>query len=108
MIKDKAYAKINLGLKVLKKRPDGFHNIETIITKISLYDEISMKKISGKKIIFHCNIKELENEDNLVYKVAKTMIDTYNINSRRRNQPCKKCTTWRRTGRSAVQMQPLL
>ncbi len=35
-----AYAKINLGLRVLSRRPDGFHNIETVFHRIDLYDEI--------------------------------------------------------------------
>ncbi len=36
----RAYAKINLGLRILEKRPDGYHNIETVFHKIDLFDEI--------------------------------------------------------------------
>jgi 4-diphosphocytidyl-2-C-methyl-D-erythritol kinase len=38
----RAYAKINLGLFVLRKRPDGFHDIETVFHRINLYDEITL------------------------------------------------------------------
>jgi len=38
----KAYAKINLGLRVLRKRRDGFHDIETVFHRIKLYDEIEL------------------------------------------------------------------
>ena len=38
-------AKINLGLQILKKRPDGYHNIQTIFQKISLYDEITLRLV---------------------------------------------------------------
>ena len=37
---EKAYAKVNLGLRVLNKRDDGFHPLKTIFHKIDLYDEI--------------------------------------------------------------------
>ena len=39
-ISDKAYAKINLGLDVLRKREDGYHNIKSVMSPISLYDEL--------------------------------------------------------------------
>lgn len=38
----RAYAKINLGLHVLGKRPDGYHNIETVFRLIDLYDELDI------------------------------------------------------------------
>ncbi|MFA5832389.1 MAG: 4-(cytidine 5'-diphospho)-2-C-methyl-D-erythritol kinase [Bacteroidota bacterium] len=39
----KAYAKINLGLHIVGKRPDGFHNIETLFHRINLFDEINIE-----------------------------------------------------------------
>ncbi|HTP12299.1 MAG TPA: 4-(cytidine 5'-diphospho)-2-C-methyl-D-erythritol kinase [Bacteroidota bacterium] len=39
----RAYAKINIGLRVLDKRPDGFHNIETIFHEIDLFDELTFE-----------------------------------------------------------------
>jgi len=39
----KAYAKINLGLRILRKREDGFHDIETIFYRINLFDELTIE-----------------------------------------------------------------
>ena len=39
----KSYAKINLSLDVLKKRKDGYHNIDTIFQRINLFDELDIK-----------------------------------------------------------------
>ena len=44
MYKIKSFAKINLGLEVLSKRNDNFHSIKTVISKISLFDEIQIEK----------------------------------------------------------------
>ncbi len=40
----KSKAKINIGLNIINKRPDGFHNIETIFYPINLFDEIRFTK----------------------------------------------------------------
>jgi 4-diphosphocytidyl-2-C-methyl-D-erythritol kinase len=39
----KAYAKINLGLRILKKRPDGYHDIETVFHRVNIFDELSFE-----------------------------------------------------------------
>lgn len=57
-ITKKSYAKINLGLQVLNKRPDGFHNINTIFKKINLFDEISFTPNNTDEI----NLKVLNND----------------------------------------------
>ncbi|MBI4547601.1 MAG: 4-(cytidine 5'-diphospho)-2-C-methyl-D-erythritol kinase [Ignavibacteriae bacterium] len=46
MITLKAYAKINLGLRLLRKREDGYHDIETIFHRINLFDEIALEPSS--------------------------------------------------------------
>jgi 4-diphosphocytidyl-2-C-methyl-D-erythritol kinase len=70
----KAPAKINLYLRVLKKRPDGFHNIETIFEKIDLCDEIILQKRKrGIKII--CQDYNLpEDGRNLAFKAAQVLL----------------------------------
>lgn len=66
-------AKINLTLKVLNKRDDGFHNIESIMQTISLYDYLTISAEPAEKteIILSGNSTEIPyNEKNLVYKAA--------------------------------------
>ena len=74
----KARAKINLSLEVLEKRQDGYHNIKSIFQKISLYDEIYIEKIRENKIIIETNIKEIENEENIIYKAYEKLKNKYN------------------------------
>jgi 4-diphosphocytidyl-2-C-methyl-D-erythritol kinase len=67
-----APAKINLSLKILGRRSDGFHEIETLIAPISLSDEIKIDKTSsGKEIEFHCDDPSVPMDDgNLVVRAA--------------------------------------
>jgi 4-diphosphocytidyl-2-C-methyl-D-erythritol kinase len=74
-------AKVNLYLKILGKRKDGYHNLLSVFQAISLYDKIEIKKISEDKIIFSCNIKSIDNKNNLCYKVAQILKNRYNIKS---------------------------
>jgi 4-diphosphocytidyl-2-C-methyl-D-erythritol kinase len=69
-----APAKINPSLKILNRRNDGFHEIETLIAPISLHDEINIeKKKSGQGIDFHCDDPSVpRGEDNLVVRAAKS------------------------------------
>jgi 4-diphosphocytidyl-2-C-methyl-D-erythritol kinase len=68
-----APAKINLSLKILSRREDGFHEIETLIAPVSLHDEIKIDKIDrGKGIEFRCDDPSVPRaEDNLVVRAAK-------------------------------------
>lgn len=69
MTKYKSYAKINLSLEVIEKRPDGYHEIDTLMNKIDLYDEISFKERSDNKIIIKSNAEDLPlDKSNLIYK----------------------------------------
>jgi len=67
-----APAKINLSLKVLRQRDDGFHEIETLIAPISLYDEITIDKTDNEKEIeFHCDDPLVPiSDENLVVRAA--------------------------------------
>lgn len=65
----KAYAKINLGLDVLRKREDGYHDVRMIMQNVSLYDKLTLKKTSKDEILLTSNVGSLpNNEKNLVYK----------------------------------------
>lgn len=76
----RAYAKINIGLKILSKRPDGYHNIETIFHRINLYDE--MEVFENNKIILETNLADLPtDENNICIRAFKFFKETFNIKS---------------------------
>ena len=72
-----APAKINLSLRILSRREDSFHEIETLIAPISLCDEITIeRKKSGQGIDFRCDNPSVpRGEDNLVVRAAKSFFD---------------------------------
>jgi len=75
-----APAKINLYLRVLSKRPDGYHKIETLFEKIGLFDRITLKKKRGKTISISSSNRELPaTKENIVYKAAELMAAQYKI-----------------------------
>jgi len=78
-----APAKINLSLRVLGDRSDGFHEIETLIAPISLCDEVKIESRSGKqKIAFGCDDPAVpKGEDNLVVRAAKIFFAKTKIGS---------------------------
>jgi len=74
-----APAKINLSLRVLGKRADGFHDIETLISPISLFDKIDVEKQS-RWIDFSCDDPALSTgDDNLVVRAAKLFLERAKI-----------------------------
>jgi 4-diphosphocytidyl-2-C-methyl-D-erythritol kinase len=74
-----APAKINLSLLVGGKRPDGFHEIETVIAKVNFYDEIFIQKGQKTGIELVCKGAHWapQGEENLVYKAAKMLLESY-------------------------------
>ena len=78
-----APAKINLSLKILGLRSDGFHEIETFIAPISLYDEIKIEQRSGKQqIAFRCDDPSVpKGEDNIVVRAANVFFEKTKIAS---------------------------
>jgi 4-diphosphocytidyl-2-C-methyl-D-erythritol kinase len=76
----RAPAKINLSLLVAGKRPDGYHELETIMAKINWYDEILIEPGRKKGIELICKgpCEVPEGEDNLVYKAAKLILESGN------------------------------
>ena len=74
-----APAKINFSLKILGRRDDGFHEIETLIAPISLYDKIDIEKQS-RWIDFSCDDPTVPSGDeNLVVRVAKAFFEKTKI-----------------------------
>ena len=71
----KAYAKVNLALKVINKREDGYHNLVTIMDLVDIYDLLHISKC--EKTIFTCSDKSLENNNNLIIKVINILKNEY-------------------------------
>ncbi len=74
----KAYAKINLYLDVLGKRSDGYHLLEMIMQSVDLYDLITVKENGTEKINVICENSEINPQENIVYKAAKTFLERIN------------------------------
>lgn len=66
-----AYAKINLTIEVLSKRPDGYHEISTILQTISLADTLTFEP--NKTLDFRCDVATLQTTDNLVLKASRAL-----------------------------------
>ena len=76
----KALAKINLGLDVIRRREDGYHEVKMIMQTVRLFDRISIRKTKSEKIQVKTNLFYLpENENNLVYKAAKLLMDEFQM-----------------------------
>lgn len=67
----KAYAKINLGLDVIRRRSDGYHEVKMIMQTVNIWDLLTFRKISDPGIFLSVDRQELPaGADNLVYKAA--------------------------------------
>ncbi len=76
MIRLLAPAKVNLTLEVLGKRPDGYHNIESLVQKISLYDRITIREVPESGVHLTCSDPDVgSGPDNLVYQAARLFMD---------------------------------
>jgi len=80
----KASAKINLGLKIINKRDDGFHNLETIFYPVKLFDEIFIKIIRSKRntnsVIIKTNNKIIPTDrTNICFKVIESFFRVFSI-----------------------------
>lgn len=77
--KIKAYAKINLGLDVISRRSDGYHEVKMIMQSIGLCDELTLEKTPGQITVTTDSSDLPSQEDNLIYKAARLMFDTFQI-----------------------------
>ena len=74
-----SYAKINIGLKIINKRPDGLHNIESVFLQISLHDSLTFSS-SNKFSIISKGISCPTNQNNILFKVIDILKKEYDIN----------------------------
>lgn len=76
----KALAKINLGLDVVRRREDGYHEVRMIMQTIQLYDRLDIKRTQEPGVQIQTNLSFLPvNENNLIYKAAKLLMDEFSI-----------------------------
>ena len=80
-----AYAKVNLHLEILGKRPDGYHEVRTILQTLSLHDTLRLRpsRRPGISLEIHGN-DALSNEpveQNLVYRAVDALQREWNIRS---------------------------
>ena len=75
----KAYGKINLGLDVVGRLENGYHLVKMIMQMVEIYDELTFEKLPSGIVITTDSGELPTNEDNLIYKAAKLMLDTYKI-----------------------------
>ena len=76
----KAYAKINLGLDVLRRRPDGYHEVKMIMQTVDLYDDLEFTKLAEDEIRIFTDKEELPaDQGNLIWRAAARMKELYQI-----------------------------
>ena len=76
----KAYGQINLGLDVLRRRDDGYHEVRMIMQTVGIYDRIDLIYKETPGITVETNLYYLpDNENNLVYKAAKLLMDEFHV-----------------------------
>lgn len=71
-----AFAKLNLTLDVLGKRPDGYHDLKSVMQTISVRDDVEIDIGTGKPWVLHCDKEGIPtDEKNLAWKAAKLFFD---------------------------------
>ena len=76
----KAYAKINLGLDVLRRREDGYHEVKMIMQTVDIWDVLTFSRSEKPGITLSVNKEELPaSKDNLIYRAAELVMQKYNI-----------------------------
>ncbi len=75
----KSFSKVNIGLKILNRRADGYHNIHTVFQEIDFHDNIIIKK-RNSGCCFISNVDWLDNdESNLCVKAWQCLVDRFDI-----------------------------
>lgn len=73
-----AYAKINIGLDVIKKLENGYHEVKMIMQTISLHDTLTLERMDTSGIVLETDSKKLpKGSENLAFKAAKLLFDEF-------------------------------
>ena len=79
-IQMKAFAKVNLGLDVIRRREDGYHEVKMIMQTLRLFDRVTLEKCDQDGITLETNLPFLPvNEQNIAYRAAKMLMDEFQI-----------------------------
>ena len=77
-LKLQAHAKINLGLDVLRRRPDGYHDLRMIMQTVNVFDEITLKRVREPGIRLTTNVPDLPvDSKNLAYRAAALLQEAF-------------------------------
>lgn len=74
-----AHAKINLGLDVVRRLPDGYHQVKMVMQSLGLCDELTLRKAEGGITITADDASLPTDKSNLIYKAARLMFEKYEI-----------------------------
>ena len=75
----KSPAKMNLYLRILDKRNDGFHNLDSSFQLIDLFDQIEITNIDTNEIEIECNPNIIKTKNNIVYTAVNILRERYKI-----------------------------
>lgn len=76
----KAYGKVNLGLDVVRKREDGYHEVKMIMQTVKVFDQLTFSELEEDNIILTSNVDYVPTDSrNLVYKACEMIKDYYGI-----------------------------
>ncbi|MBI4216405.1 MAG: 4-(cytidine 5'-diphospho)-2-C-methyl-D-erythritol kinase [Chloroflexi bacterium] len=76
MLELKAYAKVNLTLEVLRRRPDGYHEVASVMQTVSLGDTLGLEPAQAPALSLSCSDSALQGEDNLALRAARILQET--------------------------------
>ena len=75
-------AKVNLFLEVLSRRPDGYHDLATLMVTVGLFDSLEIQEIPGGEVRLTCDQPNLSTgEDNLIVKAVRLVQQRYGVTS---------------------------
>ena len=78
--KQRAYAKINLGLDVLRRRPDGYHEVKMVMQTVDIYDDLFLEKTEKPGVELQIEGSELTaGKDNLICRAAELFMEEKGI-----------------------------
>lgn len=77
------FAKVNLALRILGRRPDGYHDIRTVFQSVELYDDVNVWLRMGgpPSVTLQCNLEGLNHEGNLAWRAADLLLQRLRLNA---------------------------